>query len=138
VYVFTFHRIKEALRKKFANVANNFERRLQDLSNEVSALDGPLEVSTHICITGASLTLVQDQRAEAKVIQTRLGPLSESLKDVASVEQECLAANVEENDYTIFTHQDLQFELELVVQGVVKKIAFIENQVCRLFETGYL
>lgn len=48
---------------------------------------------------------------------------------MASVEQECVAANVEENDYTIFTHQDLQFELELVVQGVVKKIAFIENQV---------
>ncbi|KAG9078941.1 hypothetical protein FS749_008992, partial [Ceratobasidium sp. UAMH 11750] len=33
------------------------------------------------------------------------------------------------NDYTIFTHQDLQFELELVVQSVVKKIAFIENQI---------
>jgi hypothetical protein len=129
MYVFTFYRIKEALRKKFANVANNFERRLQDLSNEVSALDGPLEVSALTRITQMSLTLVQDQRATAKVIQTRLGPLSESLKDVASVEQECLAANVEENDYTIFTHQDLQFELELVVQGVVKKIAFIENQV---------
>ncbi|KAG8697064.1 hypothetical protein FRC08_006758 [Ceratobasidium sp. 394] len=105
--------IKEALRKKFANVANNFERRLQDISNELSALDGPLE----------------DQHAEAKAIQTRLGPLSNALQDVTSVEQECLAANVEENDYTIFTHQDLQFELELVVQSVVKKIAFIENQI---------
>jgi hypothetical protein len=45
------------------------------------------------------------------------------------MDQECLAANVEENDYTIFTYQDLQFELELVVQSVVKKIAFIDNQV---------
>ncbi|KAF8606856.1 hypothetical protein BDV93DRAFT_488758 [Ceratobasidium sp. AG-I] len=105
--------IKEALRKKFANIANNFERRLQDLSNELSALDGPLE----------------EQRTSAKVIQSRLTPFAESLRDVASVEQECIAANVEENDYTIFTHQDLQFELELVVQGVVKKIAFIENQI---------
>ncbi|KAG8708907.1 hypothetical protein FRC09_000974 [Ceratobasidium sp. 395] len=105
--------IKEALRKKFANVANNFERRLQDISNELSALDGPLE----------------HQHAEAKATQTRLGPLSGALQDVASVEQECLAANVEENDYTIFTHQDLQFELELVVQSVVKKISFIENQI---------
>lgn len=48
---------------------------------------------------------------------------------MASTEQECQAANVEENDYTIFTCQDLQFELELVVQSVVKKIAFIDNQV---------
>ncbi|KAJ1303349.1 hypothetical protein OPQ81_011544 [Rhizoctonia solani] len=105
--------IKESLRKKFANVANNFERRLRDLSNELSNLDGPLE----------------DQLTSAKIIQTRLGPFAESLKDVASTEQECLAANVEENDYTIFTHQDLQFELELVVQSVVKKIAFIDNQI---------
>lgn len=41
--ILTLHRIKEALRKKFANIANNFERRLQDLSNELSALEGPLE-----------------------------------------------------------------------------------------------
>lgn len=41
-----------------------------------------------------------------------------------------MAANVEENDYTVFTGQDLAFELELVVQAVGKKIAFIDNQVC--------
>ncbi|CAE6415793.1 unnamed protein product [Rhizoctonia solani] len=105
--------IKESLRKKFANVANNFERRLRDLSNELANLDGPLE----------------DQLTSAKIIQTRLGPFAESLKDVASTEQECLAANVEENDYTIFTHQDLQFELELVIQNVVQKISFIDNQI---------
>ncbi|KAG8745851.1 hypothetical protein FRC10_006878 [Ceratobasidium sp. 414] len=121
--------IKEALRKKFANVANNFERRLQDISNELSALDGPLEVSAYPGNTNIPLTPPQGQRAEAKAIQTRLGPLSNALQDVATVEQECLAANVEENDYTIFTHQDLQFEVELAVQSVVKKIAFIENQI---------
>lgn len=36
---------------------------------------------------------------------------------------------MEENDYTVFTCQDLEFELELVVQSVAKKIAFIDNQV---------
>jgi hypothetical protein len=41
-----------------------------------------------------------------------------------------MAANVEENDYTVFTGQDLAFELELVVQAVGKKIAFVDNQVC--------
>lgn len=49
---------------------------------------------------------------------------------MSGVEEECLAANVEENDYTVFTAQDLAFELELVVQAVGKKIAFIDNQVC--------
>jgi len=42
---------------------------------------------------------------------------------------ECNSANVEENDYTVFTCQDLEFELELVVQSIAKKIAFIDNQV---------
>lgn len=49
---------------------------------------------------------------------------------MAQAEEECNAANVEENDYTIFTVADLEFELELVVQSVSKKLTFIDNQVC--------
>lgn len=41
-----------------------------------------------------------------------------------------MSANVDENDYTVFTSQDLAFELELVTQSVVKKVQFIDNQVC--------
>lgn len=44
-------------------------------------------------------------------------------------EADCFAANVEENDHTVFTCQDLEFELELVIHSVAKKIAFIDNQV---------
>ena len=56
-------------------------------------------------------------------------PFAEELAEVVRAEEECVAANVDENDYTIFTSQDLAFELELVVQNIVKKISFIENQV---------
>ena len=70
------------------------------------------------------------QQQQVQHIQTRLPALSDSLDDVASAELECNSANVEENDYTVFTCQDLAFELELVVQSVAKKIAFIDNQVC--------
>ena len=62
-------------------------------------------------------------------IQTRIPALSDALAAVSAAEAECNAANVEENDYTIFTFQDLEFELELVVQSIAKKIAFIDNQV---------
>ncbi len=55
--------------------------------------------------------------------------LSEAMANVASAEAECEAANVEENDHTVFTCQDLVFELELVEQSIAKKIAFIDNQV---------
>ena len=40
-----------------------------------------------------------------------------------------MAANVEENDHTIYTVDDLSFDLKLVQQAVQKKSAFIENQV---------
>lgn len=56
--------------------------------------------------------------------------LEEKLAELASAEADCQAANVDENDYTVFTYQDLQFEHELVTQGISKKIAFIDNQVC--------
>ena len=49
--------------------------------------------------------------------------------EVAGVNQACLEANVEENDYTVVTLEDLEWELELVAGGLKKKIAFIENSV---------
>lgn len=36
---------------------------------------------------------------------------------------------MEENDYTVLTWDDLEFELELAEAGIRKKIAFVENQV---------
>jgi hypothetical protein len=60
-----------------------------------------------------------------------LKPLSSLLDELEVAEKECLDANVdvEENDYTIFSRKDLEFELELVQQAVAKKSLFIENQV---------
>ena len=55
--------------------------------------------------------------------------LSATLSTVAQVEAESNAANVEENDYTVFSCQDLKFELELVVHSIAKKISFIDYQV---------
>jgi hypothetical protein len=40
-------RIKETLRKKFADLANDFEQRLHAISSELAAMDGPLEVRAH-------------------------------------------------------------------------------------------
>jgi hypothetical protein len=72
---------------------------------------------------------LKEQQQQVQRIQTRLLALSDALDNVASAETECNSANVEENDYTVFTCQDLEFELELVVQSIIKKIAFIDNQV---------
>lgn len=124
-------RIKETLRKKFADLANDFEQKIHDISRELTAMEGPLEVSSYqrylLCII--RLTTMQTQQEQIEHIQTRIPSLVEALSTVEHAEVECIAANVEENDYTIFTCQDLQFELELVVQSITKKITFIDNQV---------
>ncbi|PAV17111.1 actin cross-linking [Pyrrhoderma noxium] len=105
--------IKETLRMKFANLANAFERRLYAISSDLAAIEGPLE----------------EQQGQVHDLQERVMPFAEELAEVVRAEEECVAANVDENDYTIFTSQDLAFELELVVQNIVKKISFIENQI---------
>ncbi|KAF9525906.1 actin cross-linking [Crepidotus variabilis] len=105
--------IKEALRKSFAKVANDFEMKLHEISRELLSIGGPLE----------------EQQVRAQDIQLRIPALEEGLQSVAIAEAECHAANVEENDYTVFTTQDLQFELELVVHSIQKKITFIDNQI---------
>jgi len=110
--VLILDRIQENLRKKFAAFADGFRERLRAVSLELSTVEGPLE----------------EQQRQIESIQTRIPALSEALEDVEAAEAECVAAKVEENDYTVFTCQDLEFELELVVQSIAKKISFIDNQ----------
>ena len=110
------HRIKDTLRHKFADLANNFEKRLRLMSSELVAIEGPLE----------------EQLEQVRLLQARIPPFSETLEAVIAAEDECRAANVDENDYTVFTVEDLRFELELVTGSIAKKLAFIDNQVCSI------
>ncbi|KIP09666.1 hypothetical protein PHLGIDRAFT_126112 [Phlebiopsis gigantea 11061_1 CR5-6] len=105
--------IKESLRKHFADLANDFERRLSVISSELSAIEGPLE----------------EQQDQVQHLQTRLPVLADKLAELAGAEEDCQSANVDENDYTVFTFRDLEFEHELVVQSISKKIAFVDNQI---------
>lgn len=74
--------------------------------------------------------LPQEQQEQVTQLRTKLPLFREDLAEVARAEDDCKAANVDENDYTVFTCQDLEFELELLEQSITKKIAFIDNQVC--------
>ena len=106
-------RIKDQLRRKFADMANDFERRLRLISTELVSIEGSLE----------------EQTEQIRQLQTRMPAISESIQAVVAAEDECRAANVDENDYTAFTVEDLRFELELVTQSISKKLAFVDNQV---------
>lgn len=105
---------KETLRIRFANLANEFEGKIREVTNSIARLIGELE----------------DQLENVKSLQMELVPLKENyLKQLEELDRHCREANVEENDHTVFTLDDLVFELELVTTSIAKKAAFIENQV---------
>ncbi|CAG8518171.1 11207_t:CDS:10 [Ambispora leptoticha] len=105
--------IKENLRKSFANSANNFIKSLDSISYGLANLDGELDA----------------QLQTVKSLSAKLKPLEQSLKHIQELDAQCREANIEENDYTVFSVDDLHFELGLVQQAVTKKTSFIENQI---------
>ncbi|CAG8495259.1 3574_t:CDS:10 [Acaulospora colombiana] len=105
--------IKESLRRSFARSANEFQRNLESISQPLAKLDGELD---------AQLSIVKD-------LSSKLKPLETSLGHIEDLDVQCNEANIEENDYTVFSVDDLRFELGLVQQSIAKKTAFIENQI---------
>ncbi|CAG7853524.1 Alpha-actinin-2 AltName: Full=Alpha-actinin skeletal muscle isoform 2; AltName: Full=F-actin cross-linking protein [Serendipita indica DSM 11827] len=105
--------IKDRLQKRFAELADEFESQIREFSSDLAAIEGTLET----------------QQAAVQALAEDLKPMSTRLEAIMAAEQECIDANVEENDYTIFSRQDLEFELELVQQAIAKRLLFIDNQI---------
>ncbi|CAO0793558.1 unnamed protein product [Mucor circinelloides] len=109
----TIREIKEGLRKAFAEAANEFQRQLDGISAKLVDLEGSLQ---------SQLALVQG-------LTNSFEPMQESLQMIHILDQECIEANTEENDYTVYSLEDLSFGLDLVKEAVQKKSAFIQNQI---------
>ncbi|KAF8986722.1 hypothetical protein BGZ52_007978 [Haplosporangium bisporale] len=105
--------IKEKLRQDFAKQANEFQVKVNSLSNELVLLDGDLDL----------------QLAHVRQLTTRFGPMAEALEHIQRLDDQCVEANVEENDYTIYSADDLSFDFGLLEQATQKKSAFISNQI---------
>jgi len=105
--------VKEALTKEYAMLANDLQRTINGVSAELAAVDGDLE----------------RQRDVVKRLSSRLGSIERSFQKVRQVDQQCIEANIEENDYTVYSVDDLSFDLGLLQTSVNKKLAFIENQI---------
>ena len=109
----TIRDIKNNLRRSFADKANDFALTLKTLTLAISGLDGDLE----------------DQMTHVQRLNDNLSPLEAYLDTIAKVDEQCAVANIEENDYTTFTLDELSYELSLVKSSISKKLAFLENQV---------
>lgn len=105
--------IKELLRTRFADTANEFAQSLDTVSMRIGELDGELERQL------VGITDLSDQ----------IKPLDGLLIELRELDRQCVEANVEENDHTVYSYDELEYELGLAKQSVVKKLAFIENQI---------
>ncbi|KAI8914816.1 calponin homology domain-containing protein [Powellomyces hirtus] len=105
--------MKESLKKKYANAANQFQDNLNQISLALVDLEGDLQ---------NQLDTVQD-------LVLRLEPLKNELHHIEKLNTDCTEANIEGALFTIYSVDDLLFEFGLVTQTVVKKSAFIENQI---------
>ncbi|KAI9104832.1 calponin homology domain-containing protein [Phlyctochytrium arcticum] len=112
--------IKDVLKKKFANAANQFSNNLNDISSSLAELDGDLS---------SQLDHVQN-------LILRLEPLKHELQEIQHVNNECVEANIEDNELTIYSVDDLAFDFGLLTQSVTKKHAFIENQIVARTKTN--
>lgn len=108
----TIRDIKNALRKSFADKANDFALTLNTLSLAISGLEGD----------------VDDQLKHVRRLDANLPPLDAFLDTIADLDEQCAEANIEENDFTTYTFDELSYELGLVKSSVSKKLAFLENQ----------
>ncbi|KAF9940342.1 hypothetical protein BGZ65_007308, partial [Modicella reniformis] len=105
--------IKEKLRQDFAKKANHFQAMMNAISHELTVLDGDLD----------------GQLAHVRQLNSRLGPLADTLDLIQKLDDQCVEANIEENDYTIYSADDLAFDFGLLEQAIQKKSAFISNQI---------
>ena len=72
---------------------------------------------------------VEDQLRHVKRLNESVAPLDSYLETIAELDQKCEEANIEENDFTTYTYDELSYELGLVKGSVSKKLAFLDNQV---------
>lgn len=108
----TIRDIKNALRRNFADKANDFALTLNTLSLAISGLEGDVE----------------DQLEHAQRLSANLAPLEQYLEGIAVLDEKCQEANIDENDWTTYTYDELMYELSLVKASVQKKLTFLENQ----------
>ena len=63
------------------------------------------------------------------MIKKGMAPIQSVLSHLKRLDSRCVEAHIEENDYTIYTYDDLEYAFNLAKSSVDKKLDFIQNQV---------
>ncbi|KAF3907297.1 Alpha-actinin-2 [Orbilia brochopaga] len=105
--------IKENLRRSFAEKANEFALILSTAQLELSELEGAPD----------------KQLLHVRTLNDNLRKISGELDVLKQIAQECEQAHIEENDYTVYSYDELEYEYGLATSSTSKKLAFLENQI---------
>ncbi|KAG0129068.1 calponin homology domain-containing protein [Tuber indicum] len=105
--------IKEGLRRSFADAANEFALCLNTVSLQISELDGDPEHQLRI----------------VRTLHRNIIPLELELNRIEKLSDDCEEANIEENDYTVYSYDELEYEYGLAKESVAKKLSFLDNQI---------
>ncbi|KAH9272167.1 hypothetical protein BASA83_005507 [Batrachochytrium salamandrivorans] len=112
---------KDSLRQEYAQVANSFQDSLNEISHQLASLEGDLE----------------QQLDTTKALLGNLKPVGESLAHIQLLNDALVEANIDDNEYTIYTVEDLSFDYGLLTQSLNKKHKFIENQIVARTKTNF-
>jgi hypothetical protein len=71
----------------------------------------------------------QDQYEQISKIKRGFSSIGTVLSQLQKLDLRCQEAHIEENDYTVYTYDDLEYAFNLAKSSVDKKLDFIQNQV---------
>jgi len=71
----------------------------------------------------------QRQLRTVRELHSNIIPLELELHRIKQLNKDCDEANIEENDHTVHSYDDLEYEYGLAKESVTKKLGFLENQV---------
>jgi len=112
--------IQERAQKKFADLANDFFNSCNTIKDSVKSLHGDLEHQLH--------TVSEEQN--------KINHLEHLLPVIKEAEDEQLDANVEVNNYSDQTYDDLTFELDQLKKLIQKTSELIRAQIAASKSTG--
>lgn len=106
-----FQKHRDKVCQEFADLANDLSIILTTISNKISDVSGELEEQL----------LMISQTSET------LAPLEDTLDKLYELDENCRLLGVEENDNTVYSYDEIAYELDLVKIMVENKLVFIEN-----------
>eukprot|EP01102_Stenamoeba_stenopodia_P022554 TRINITY_DN945_c0_g1_i1.p1 TRINITY_DN945_c0_g1~~TRINITY_DN945_c0_g1_i1.p1 ORF type:complete len:633 (-),score=208.25 TRINITY_DN945_c0_g1_i1:93-1991(-) len=116
--------ILDTLRKEFATPANALYAQIQALLADLAAGHSNLDLE-------GQLTISKGKAAEAQA-------LASQLPHIKAAEDRCNEANIEDNEYSDHSYDDLEFELSQLNKNYAKTISFIESQIAAAAQAGNL